>query len=123
MPDLIAFDVDETLWCSGGPVQPQHLVKLKSRGHTLGLCGNWGLVTSQVQGWQKVFSFIGPIGIAKDLYLNQLRTYVPSDRYFMVGNDHKRGLYRSPNDRLLSNKTGFEFVSELDFVDRFQLSR
>ena len=38
---VYAFDVDETLYLSHGPVQREVLVALRAEGHVLGLCGNW----------------------------------------------------------------------------------
>jgi hypothetical protein len=45
---VYAFDVDETLYLSHGPVQWEALVALRAEGHVLGLCGNWSAVTLQV---------------------------------------------------------------------------
>ena len=45
---VYAFDVDETLYLSHGPVQWEALVALRAEGHVLGLCGNWAAVTLQV---------------------------------------------------------------------------
>jgi hypothetical protein len=117
---IIAFDVDETLEISGGPVKLHDLALLRTRGHTLGLCGNWGLVTHFVAEWDKLFSFIGPIGIDKPTFLKQLKTYVHGTRFVLVGNDHRLGSYKSPDDFILSRDTGWEFVSELHFkVEKF----
>jgi len=56
---VYAFDVDETLYISQGPVQWEALVALRAEGHVLGLCGNWTAVTLQVPEWHRVLSFIG----------------------------------------------------------------
>jgi hypothetical protein len=56
---VYAFDVDETLYISQGPVQWEALVALRAEGHVLGLCGNWAAVTLQVPEWHRVLSFIG----------------------------------------------------------------
>src|SRR6266705_4721588 len=42
---VYAFDVDETLEVSKGPVKLADLVKLREHGHVAGLCGNWSMVT------------------------------------------------------------------------------
>ena len=42
---VYAFDVDETLEISKGPVKMVDLVKLREHGHIVGLCGNWAMVT------------------------------------------------------------------------------
>ena len=68
---VYAFDVDETLYLSHGPVQWETLVALRAEGHVLGLCGNWAAVTLQVPEWHRVLSFIGPglIGTDKETFL------------------------------------------------------
>jgi hypothetical protein len=38
---VYAFDVDETLEVSNGPVKLLDLAKLREQGHIVGLCGNW----------------------------------------------------------------------------------
>ena len=42
---LYAFDVDDTLELSGGPVRLSDVVRLRRDGHIVGLCGNWAIVT------------------------------------------------------------------------------
>jgi hypothetical protein len=65
---VYAFDVDETLYLSHGPVQWEALVALRAEGHVLGLCGNWAAVTLQVPEWHRVLSFIGP-GVMLGLFI------------------------------------------------------
>ena len=36
---LYAFDVDQTLWLSGGPIRPADLMELRNSGHLLGSAG------------------------------------------------------------------------------------
>ena len=112
---LYAFDVDETLEISGGPVKFIDLVRLREQGHILALCGNWAVVTQGVHGWDMLFSAVGPLGCTKTEFLQQLRKYVPATEYFFIGNDHSRGSYSSPDDADHVKGTGFEFISELDF--------
>jgi hypothetical protein len=87
---VYAFDVDETLYISQGPVQWEALVALRAEGHVLGLCGNWAAVTLQVPEWHRVLSFIGPglIGTDKAYFLATIKQYVPAEEHVMVGNDH-----------------------------------
>jgi hypothetical protein len=77
---VYAFDVDETLYLSHGPVQWEALVALRAEGHVLGLCGNWAAVTLQVPEWHRVLSFIGPslIGTDKAHFLAVIKQYVPA---------------------------------------------
>ena len=50
---VYAFDVDDTLEVSNGPVKLADLVKLREAGHIVGLCGNWAMVTQHRPGWQQ----------------------------------------------------------------------
>ena len=56
---VYAFDVDETLEVSQGPVKLSDLVKLREHGHIVGLCGNWGMVTLHCPDWHHICSFVG----------------------------------------------------------------
>ena len=62
---VYAFDVDETLEVSNGPVKLFDLVKLREQGHIVGLCGNWAMVTLHCPDWHHICSFVGPCGIEK----------------------------------------------------------
>ena len=44
--NIYAFDVDDTLDVSGGPISVVSLGGLKSQGHIVGLNGNWAAVSS-----------------------------------------------------------------------------
>ncbi len=44
---VYAFDVDDTLEVSEGPVKLSDLVDLREHGHIVGLCGNWGRAASR----------------------------------------------------------------------------
>src|SRR5665213_696372 len=80
---VYAFDVDETLYLSHGPVQWEALVALRAEGNVLGLCGNWAAVTMQVPEWHRVLSFIGPglIGTDKANFLTTIKQYVPAEEH------------------------------------------
>jgi hypothetical protein len=105
---VYAFDVDETLYLSHGPVQWEALVALRAEGHVLGLCGNWAAVTLQVPEWHRVLSFIGPslIGTDKANFLATIKQYVPAEEHVMVGNDHSLRAYVSPDDRRAADAGG-----------------
>jgi hypothetical protein len=100
---VYAFDVDETLYLSHGPVQWEALVALRAEDHVLGLCGNWAAVTLQVPEWHRVLSFIGPslIGTDKAYFLATIKQYVPAEEHVMVGNDHSLRAYASCRFRKL----------------------
>ena len=55
---LYAFDVDETLEVSNGPMKLLDLVKLRQQGHIVGLCGNWTMVTLHCPDWHQICSFV-----------------------------------------------------------------
>jgi hypothetical protein len=61
------------------------LMDLRNQGHAVGLCGNWGMVTSCVQGWQHLISFFA-CGLPKHIFLTELRKYAPAEDWIMVGN-------------------------------------
>src|SRR6202171_4735046 len=115
---VYAFDGDETLCLSHGPVQWEALVALRAEGHVLGLCGNWGAVTLQVPDWHLVLSFIGPslIGTDKVNFLGTIKQYVRAEEYVMVGNDHSLRAYTSPDDRRAADAAGWRFLSETAFA-------
>ena len=57
---IYAFDVDDTLEVSGGPVSIVSVGSLKAEGHIVGLNGNWAVVVQSVPLWHHIFSFIAP---------------------------------------------------------------
>jgi hypothetical protein len=111
---LYAFDVDDTLDISNGPVRLSDLRKLRDSGHIVGLCGNWGLVTLNVPDWHERVSFIGPVSGSKADFLIQLRTYVRAEAYVMVGNDPR--IWGVSDDATASREAGFQFIREVEFA-------
>jgi hypothetical protein len=84
--NIYAFDVDETLDVSAGPVSMASIAEVKRRGDIVGLNGNWAVVVQTVPLWHRLFSFIGPMEMSKEVFLKQLKTYIRADDYVMVGN-------------------------------------
>lgn len=113
---VYAFDVDETLEVSGGPVTLASLIELRKEGHCLGLCGNFAAVTLQVQGWHNLFSFLGQMNLDKATFLATIKQYVPAEDYIMVGNDHSRKHHASPDDATWARLAGWRFINEDDFA-------
>lgn len=111
---VYAFDVDETLEVSKGPVKLVDLVKLRERGHIVGLCGNWAMVTLHCPDWHLICSFVGPCGIEKDDFLRQLREYIPGHDYVMVGNI--LGISGASDDRGAAERAGWRFIQESAFA-------
>lgn len=112
---IFAFDVDHTLEVSEGPVPVSALRELAERGHVVGLCGNWAVFVQAVPDWQRVISFLGPLGVSKAEFLTQLRLHVPASDYVMVGNDPDTGVGISP-DKSAAQQARWRFVLERDFA-------
>lgn len=111
---LYAFDVDDTLEISNGPVRLADMQALRNSGHIIGLCGNWGLFTRSVRNWHEHVSFIGPMLLTKADYLIELRTYVCAESYVMVGNDPR--IFGASDDATAAREAGFRFIRELEFA-------
>ena len=113
MVKCYAFDVDETLWLSGGPIQVQAICDLVNDGHIVGLCGNFAAVTSH-EGWHQWFSFIGPMLMSKAEFLLQLKQYVVCEEVIMVGNIF--GVSGTSRDSEAAELAGVRFIKESDFA-------
>ena len=111
---IYAFDVDDTLEVSGGPISILSVGSLKPQGHIVGLNGNWAVVVQTVPLWHRIFSFIGPMEMSKDIFLNQLKTYIRADDYIMVGNI--KGVSGASDDEGAANLAGWRFIKESDFA-------
>ena len=114
-PRVYAFDVDDTLEVSNGPVTVAALRDLVERGQIVGLCGNWAVLVRAIGDWQRFVSFLGPLGLTKAEFLTQLKLYIPAADYVMVGNDPSTGNGSSP-DRSAADAAGWRFVLERDFA-------
>ena len=111
---VYAFDVDETLEVSNGPVKLFDLVKLREQGHIVGLCGNWAMVTLHYSDWHRICSFVGPVGIEKHDFLRELRRCVPGADYVMVGNI--LGVSGASDDLGAAARAGWRFIRESEFA-------
>ena len=111
---IYAFDVDDTLEVSGGPISIVSVGGLKAQGHIVGLNGNWAVVVQTVSAWHRIFSFIGPMEMSKDIFLNQLKTYIRADDYIMVGN--VKGVSGTSDDEGAADLAGWRFIKESDFA-------
>jgi hypothetical protein len=112
---VYAFDVDETLEISGGPVKLQDLMQLRIEGHIVGLCGNWAVLTLRYPGWQHLVSFLNICAPSKEVFLATLRQYTPADDYVMVGNI--QGVSGASDDQGAALRTGWRFIKESDFAN------
>lgn len=130
MAKVYSFDVDETLEISNGPVTLSSLMELRVQGHIVGICGNWGLFCSRVQGWQHLASFIncclvirdntGKIHGDKAWFLSQLKQYIPAEEYIHVGNvfgeKNCLGFTCGSYDSDAAQQAGWRFIKEDDFA-------
>ena len=112
--NIYAFDVDETLDVSAGPVSIASIDEVKRRGDIVGLNGNWAVVVQTVPLWHRLFSFIGPMEMSKEMFLKQLKTYIRADDYVMVGNI--KGISGASDDEGAASSAGWRFIKESDFA-------
>jgi hypothetical protein len=116
---VYAFDVDETLEVSKGPVTLQMVLDLKLQGHIVGVIGNWAVLVNRFPQWHQVFSFLGPMAMTKENFMTMLAKYTPADEFIMVGNDDrdpKWGNRTVSQDGLAAQYAGWKFISEDDFA-------
>jgi hypothetical protein len=111
---IYAFDVDDTLDASGGPVSILSVRSLRDQGNIVGLNGNWAVVVQTVPLWHRIFSFIGPMEMSKDVFLTQLKTYIRADEYIMVGNI--KGVSGTSDDEGAADLAGWRFIKESEFA-------
>ena len=111
---IYAFDVDDTLEVSGGPVSIESVADLETEGDVVGLNGNWAVVVQTVPLWHRIFSFIGPMEMSKNVFLHQLKTYIRADDYIMVGNI--KGVSGASDDQGAADLAGWRFIKESDFA-------
>lgn len=112
---VYAFDVDETLEVSGGPVTLEMMADLRRRGCVVGLCGNWAAFCHRVVGWQNLVSFMNAGTPNKETHLTDIKRYVPADDFVLVGN--VLGVSGSSDDQGAALRAGWRFIKESDFAD------
>lgn len=118
---VYAFDVDDTLEVSSGPVLLKSLMDLRVEGHIVGICGNWALFV-QIPGWQHLISFFN-CGQIKNVYMFELKQRVKAEEYIMVGNIGPlcSKTYNLPqtggsDDMSQAQAAGWRFIKESDFA-------
>jgi len=124
---IYAFDVDETLEVSGGPITIRSLYDLRfgevhglpvtmpiREGTVIGLNGNWAVLVKLFPKWYELFSFIGPMEMSKEIFLNQIKTFIHADDYVMVGNIW--GVSGASDDKGAAERVGWRFIKESDFA-------
>ncbi len=130
MAKVYAFDVDETLEISNGPVRLQALADLRDAGEIVGICGNWGLFVQLVPNWHQLVSFVncspvfqtsdGCVVGDKAWWLFHFKQYVLADEYVLVGNVFGRvnslGHVCGSKDSEAAARAGWRFILEDDFA-------
>lgn len=125
---VYAFDVDETLTVSEGPVTLDSLLELRKQGHIVGLCGNLNAFCTRVPNWQDYISFTlnfdtypvigGPFGscFPKEVWLRlfQQTTFPLAEEYILVGNI--LGVSGASDDQGAAQGAGWRFIKESDFA-------
>lgn len=111
---VYAFDVDETLEISAGPVKLADMMQLRVDGHIVGVCGNMGAFCQRISGWQHLISFLGQGLIPKDQFLAHLKINIVADEYIMVGNII--GVSGASDDKGAAERAGWRFIKESDFA-------
>jgi hypothetical protein len=112
---VYAFDVDDTLEISGGPVSLQSLINLRAEGHVVGLCGNWAVFCRGVENWHHLISFMNAGTPDKETLLCQLKKYVPAADFVLVGN--VPGVSGASDDQGAAQRAGWRFISETEFAE------
>lgn len=120
---VYAFDVDHTLEVSEGPVTLASMMELRTQGHIVGLCGNWGVFVMRVPGWWHLISFFN-VGQIKNVYLWELAQRIQADEYVMVGNigPLDAASWGFPqtggsDDMSQARGAGWRFIKEADFAN------
>ena len=118
--NVYAFDVDECLEISNGPVTLQSIMDLRVGGHIVGICGNMN-VFCRVRGWHHLISFLGQGFLPKETFLHGLKLNIPADEHIMVGNvfGEKNGLgfVCGSHDSEAARIAGWRFIKEDDFAN------
>ncbi len=127
--NVYAFDVDETLEKSGGPVSFDSLMQLRRDGHVVGICGNLAGFCTGTKNWHEIVSFLlnfdtfplygGRMGscFPKEVWLRVFKevTFPNADDYIMVGNIF--GVSGGSDDQGAAQRAGWRFISEQSFAD------
>lgn len=117
---VYAFDFDETLELSNGPVKLSDLQELRDEGHVIGICGNWAGFCRCVENWHHLVSFINAGTPNKETHLADLKRWIPADDFIMVGNMFGRvnslGVTCGSYDDVAAQRAGWRFILEDDFA-------
>jgi hypothetical protein len=133
MPKVYAFDVDECLETSNGPITVAMLKALRAEGHILGINGNLSAFLPKCPDWHTFISFtmnfdfgINPAYrfplVPKAVWLHcfQHVAFPGADEYVMVGNifgeKNSLGVVCGSHDNTAAEVAGWRFIKEDDFA-------
>ncbi len=133
MAKVYAFDVDECIETSNGPVTVQMLRDLRKDGHIVGICGNLSAFLPHIQDWYEFISFtmnfdfgfngwygMGLIPKAIWLHCFQHVACPGCEEYIMVGNvfgaENSLGFVCHSHDSEAAEKAGWRLNKEDDFA-------
>ena len=128
-----AFDVDECLWTSNGPITEAMLRELRAEGHILGINGNLSAFLPRCEKWHEFISFTmnfdfgfnGQYGMSlvpKAIWLHcfQHVAFPNAEEYVMVGNvfgrENSLGVKCGSHDDEAAAQAGWRFIVEDDFA-------
>lgn len=131
---VYAFDVDECLETSNGPITVGMMKALRKEGHVLGICGNLSAFLPRVPDWFEFISFTmnfdfgfnGWYGmglIPKGIWLHcfQHVAFPGAEEYVMVGNffgeKNSLGFVCGSHDSEAAAQAGWRFIKEDDFAN------
>lgn len=111
---VFAFDVDETLECSGGNIGLEDMDSLRRRGHIVGICGNKHVFVRHVFNWQQYISFMNVNYNFKHVFLQYLKNIIKgAEHYIFIGNECPSN---SPySDKAEAELAGWEFIEASEF--------
>jgi hypothetical protein len=119
--NVYAFDVDETLEISNGPVILEMMLEPREQGHAVGLCGNMN-VFCKVPDWHRRISFLGQGYMPKHMFLHGIKANVQdAEDWVMVGNvfgaTNSLGFVCGSHDSEEAMIAGWRFIKEDDFAN------
>ncbi len=132
MANIYAFDVDECLETSNGPVTVKMLKDLHEEGHIVGICGNLSAFLPKIPDWHRFISFTMNFDFGfNEMYLGHLIpkaiwlhcfqhvAFPLGEEYIMVGNVfgemNSLGFKCGSHDNEAAAQAGWRFIKEDDF--------
>lgn len=113
MMKVYAFDVDETLESSGGPISTSELKRLRDAGHIVGIIGNTFGYINKVIDWHKTITFFNITYTFKHVQLIYIKQKIKAQEYIFIGNTTPSN---SPySDRTEAEQAQWTFIDANDY--------